>query len=278
MGRGRRLAQHVPARTAWPTLHVLEPMSGEFGVLQPPNNPRIAAEESTFMDLYTSAIHNGLINLEQWHSWCNKTGIPFTPWHETSGVVRAETLIPLEVLSNLCEDFVPHIGAFIHDLLWGGFAGPTILSGAIASTLPLLKNGQCVLAKVADRRPKLTPAEYHQSLTAHHRTPTMIWRKSGNSVYPALPLAQQYHPSSLNNLEYLPDTFVGKIICINHQWVPHFVAPVHQPEIAIRVTKARLLLAWFRYRRHSHNICLEDILRERSDIIYRTNTEIIINS
>ena len=35
MGRSRQLAQHVPMRTVLSTLQVMEPMSGDFGVIQP---------------------------------------------------------------------------------------------------------------------------------------------------------------------------------------------------------------------------------------------------
>ena len=274
MARGRRLAQHVPARTAWPILNVWEPMSGDFGVLQPAQLSQIAIEDQYFFNLYKDGLHCGQFNTERWKEWCDKTGVPFTPWHETSGVVEGQTLIPLDVLSNLCEDLVPHIGAFLDDLLWGGFEGSTILGGAIASTLPLLKHGQCVLSKIHDYRPKISPLSYHRSLTSHHRAPTMIWKKIEGTLQPLLPLARQYRIDSVVDYDMLPNSFVAKIIRINQQWKAHFILPVDDTESLVRVLHSRLLLAWFRYRRHSHNICFEDILRERSDILYRTAVEL----
>ena len=273
MARGRRLAQHVPARTAWPILNVWEPMSGDFGVLQPAQNPQIAEADEQFFKLYKDGLHNGLFDAEQWREWCNRTGVPFTPWHETSGIVEGQSLIPLEVLSNLCEDLIPHIGAFLDDLLWGGFEGPTVLGGAIASTLPLLKHGQCVLSKIHDYRPKISPLSYHQSLTAHHRTPTMIWKKMNGSIKPLLPFARQYSIDVVAEYDTLPNTFVAKVMHINQQWKAHLILPFEDSEMLIQSVHIRLLLAWFRYRRHNHNICFEDILRERSDLIYRTITE-----
>ena len=166
------MAQHVPARTVV-ILNVWEPMSGDFGVLQPAQLSQIAIEDQYFFNLYKDGLHCGQFNTERWKEWCDKTGVPFTPWHETSGVVEGQTLIPLDVLSNLCEDLVPHIGAFLDDLLWGGFEGSTILGGAIAS-IPLLKHGQCVYQN-HDYRPKYR--HYHIiNLTSHHKLPT-IWKK-----------------------------------------------------------------------------------------------------
>ena len=271
------MAQHVPARTAWPILKVWEPMSGDFGVLQPAQIAQISQEDDLFLNLYKDGLHNGLFDVDQWQEWCNRTGVPFRVWHETSGVVEGESLIPLDVLSNLCEDLVPHIGAFLDDLLWGGFEGSTVLGGAIASTLPLLKHGQCVLSKIHDYRPKISPLSYHQSLTAHHRTPTMIWRKSDGTLEPMLPLARQYSIDSIDNYGALPNTFVAKVIRIDQRWKAHFILPFDNSQTLIRALHTRLLLEWFRYRRHSHNICFEDILRGRSDLIYRTITEFNTN-
>ena len=90
MGRSRHLAQHVPMRTAWPTLEVLEPMSGDFGVLQSPIMPYIEKHEATFLSLYTRAITEGEFLIEEWNNWANHCGIPTTPWLENSNPVEAQ--------------------------------------------------------------------------------------------------------------------------------------------------------------------------------------------
>ena len=281
MGKSRHLAQHVPVRTAWPTLNVMEPMSGDFGVIQPPEFPSIAEHETAFVSLYEAAIIRGEFSYEAWCSWADACNIPTRPWHENCAPVPAQTLLSLQLMSDVCEDYVPHIGLFIDDLIWGGLGNRSLwpLGGAIASTLPLLKHSHCALYKMAEQHPRLRD-ELHKSLTAHHRTPTMLWQKSGSTVQPMLPIGKQYRPSHVENLkEIKEEAFIGRIIYLpaEHTWKANFVLPV--PKTVVQELQgflnARLLIAWFRYRRHSHKICFEDILRERSDLIYRNAIELL---
>ena len=281
MGRSRHLAQHVPMRTAWPTLNVLEPMSGDFGVLQSPSTVNIAKNEATFLNLYKRAVTLGEFSLVEWTQWAEQCNIPTTPWLENCAPVRARTLLSLELMSNICEDYIPHIGLFIDELLWSGQGRVDLwkLGGAIASTLPLLKHCHCPLYKISEQQPKL-PEPLHKSLTAHHRTPTMLWRKSGATAIPMLHVGQQYIPDVVQNLNIIDsEFFIAKIIYMTDDtstWKANFILPVPANmgvELQIYL-QTRLLIAWFRYRRHNEKICYEDILRERSDLIYRSLFEI----
>ncbi len=279
MSKSRRLAQHVPARTAWPILEVLEPMSGDFGVLQPPTFPNYIEHEDEFNRLYQAAIHHGRYDESAWEQWASKCGIPTVPWLENCAVVVAQRLIPLERLSNICEDYVPHIGLFIDDLLWAGHhqRERSPLGGAIASTLPLLKHGHTPLYKISNQQPKLR-TDLHQSLTAHFRTPTMLWQRTMGGVKALLPIAEQYIPNHVSNLDTIEsELFVAKILYIDdgansQTWKAHLVLPVPKVlnTLLPNFLRTRLQIAWYRYRRHNHKICFEDILRERSDILYRS--------
>lgn len=283
MSKSRRLAQHVPARTAWPTLEVLEPMSGDFGVVQPPTFPDYIEHEPEFNQLYQDALHHGKYDENAWKCWATKCRIPTVPWLEKSAVVVAQRLIALEDLSNICEDYVPHIGLFIDDLLWAGEHHRDLsrLGGAIASTLPLLKHGHTPLYKISNQQPKLR-TDLHQSLTAHFRTPTMLWQKTNDGVKALLPIGQQYIPNHVSNLDAIEsEVFVAKILYIDdgtgkQTWKAHFVLPVPSELNVLlpRFLTTRLQIAWYRYRRHNHKICFEDILRERADILYRSVFEL----
>ena len=277
MGRSRHLALHVPMRTAWPTLNVREPMSGDFGVLQSPSIEHITKHDATFFNLYERAVTLGEFSLEEWSQWADICGIPTTLWQENCAPVRAQTLLSLELMSNICEDYVPHIGLFMDELLWNGQnrVDLWILGGAIAATLPLLKHSHCPLYKVAEQHPKLREP-LHRSLTAHHRTPTMLWKKTGHTAKNLLPLGKQYIPSTIDNLDCIQtEYFIAKIIYMTgdtSHWNANFILPV-PTTVASDLQSylhTRLLIAWFRYRRHNSKICFEDILRERSDIIYRS--------
>lgn len=219
MAKTRRLAQHVPPRTAWPTLTPLEPMSGDFGIVNAPSDSLCLAQEATFLRLYTDAIQNGIFCSTKWEHWANQCRIPTTPWLENSPPVSAKALLPLELLSNICEDYIPHIGLFIDELLWAGTyqRNLRLLGGAIASTLPLMKHGHTPLYKIANQHPQLRPI-LHQSLTAHYRTPTMLWKKSGFTAIPMLPLGKQYHPVKIDNIDDIKsDFFIAKVLQIENQ-------------------------------------------------------------
>ena len=277
MGRSRHLAQHVPMRTAWPTLNVMEPMSGDFGVLQSPTAVNIAKHDATFFDLYKRAIMEGEFSTIEWTQWANLCHIPITPWIENSAPVRAQTLLSLELMSNICEDYIPHIGLFMDELLWNGQNRLDLwmLGGAIASTLPLLKHSHCPLYKISEQQPKLRES-LHKSLTAHHRTPTMLWQREGDTAIPMLPIGKQYIPDKVDNLDSIHSQFfIAKIIYMTgdtSHWNANFILPVSRESVfeLQSFLQTRLLIAWFRYRRHNNKICFEDILRERSDLIYRS--------
>ena len=285
MAKSRRLAQHVPMRTAWPVLEVLEPMSGDFGVLSPPLQGEPTYHEDRFIQLYTKALITGTFIAEQWESWATKSNIPISLWIENCPIVHAHSILPLELMSNICEDYVPHIGLFIDDLFFAGEYNPDLrgLAGAVASTLPLLKHGYSPLYKISVQHPRLR-STLHKSLTAHHRTPTMLWKKFGDGAQPLLPIGSQYIPPIVENLHTISeDVFIAKMISVvdpqsnqDSRWIAHLVLEVPQTlEYTLtNYLRTRLQIAWYRYRRHSEKICFEDILRERSDLIYRSLIEL----
>ena len=282
MARTRQLAQHIPPRTAWPTLEATEPMSGDFAILEAPTDRRISEHEESFRALYYDALLHGKYSQSKWNTWCHNTGIPIQPWVETSSVIPVETLLSLELMSNICEDYIPHIGLFLEDLLWAGHHDKSLspLAGAIASTLPLLKHGHCALYKMNEQQPRLR-STLHQSLTGHHRTPTMLWKKDGHTAEALLPIGTQYIPDVVHNLSDISsDVFIAKLLHVNEQWMAHLVLPIDNlhAETCIQVTRARIQIEWYRYRRHNAKICIEDILRERSDLLYRTIFEIQNNT
>ena len=61
----------------------------------------------------------------------------------------------------------------------------------------------------------------------------------------------------------------------NPRWIAHLVLEVPQAldDILTTYLRTRLQISWYRYRRHSEKICFEDILRERSDLLYRSLME-----
>ena len=167
MGKSRKIAQHIPVRTAWPVWTPIEPMTGDFGILSTPQDESMAKYENQFRHLYQQSLLEGNFNSIAWGNWCKSTKIPWTPWHERSAVLSGKQLLPLTLMSDLCEDYIPHIGSFIDDFLWTGesTSNQRILGGAIASTCRF-KTYSCALYKASEQHPRL-PQEQHQSLTPH---------------------------------------------------------------------------------------------------------------
>ena len=124
MGRSRHLAQHVPMRTAWPTLNVMEPMSGDFGVLQSSTAVNIAKHDATFFDLYKRAIMEGDFSTIEWTQWANLCHIPITPWIENSAPVPAQTLLSQVRSAPQTRCATRYPNALERHQATGGFPGP----------------------------------------------------------------------------------------------------------------------------------------------------------
>jgi hypothetical protein len=285
-----RLTQFLPVRTAWPIVDVIEMFAGDFAILTP-SAYLSKDQEENFQKLYTQCIQDGYFCKSDWVDWCTATRIPFRPKMDTSSMICAESIIDIRKMSDMCEDVLPHIGSFVEERIWGPLATYThtpnqrILAGAIASTLPLLKHQHCALSKIGSQSP-IVSKEIYNSLTAHYRTPTMIWKKNGRSAIPLLPLGTQYVPPIVENLDDISsDIFIAKILqTTKQQYIAHCVFEIPE-KIALDTILSRklrnflyyrILIEWFRYRRHSYTICYEDILRERADIIYRSSCEYIL--
>ena len=275
---GKRPSGRIPQpqflRIALPNLEVMEPMAGDFAILQPSEYLPVELEEK-FQNLYREAILEGIFCKNEWTNWCNACRIPTSVVHENTFPINGEALLPLSLMSDIAEDLLPHLGLFISELLWGERPqNASVLNGAIASTLPILPHGHCPLSKIGNQKPRLDKI-WHNSLTAHYRTPTSIWTKSNNHYTSLLSIAEQYLPENIENQEILPDIFIGKMIFLQDgSCHGHLVHPINKiSSHCIDYIEMRLLLEWYRYRRHNYNITYEDILRERADVVYRAFSE-----
>jgi hypothetical protein len=292
MGTWRRgiLPQHIPVRTAWPLKTPTESDAGDFAILHAPPfhdfskwnatiaEPEFVELEKEFVELYHQCIEGVAFDELRWKSWSNRMNLSYQTTHEITDPLIGETYIPIDYLSDLCEDYIPGLGLFATALIWGPFANKELpspirqLAGAICSTIPLLNYKHSPASKAFEQRPKL-PLPIHQSLSSHCRYPYMIWAIEDGYVKPLLPLAIQYHPQvRVNNLP--PSSFmIGKVIQIQNQWVAHFVLPLNSNDFLSENIQMRLQVEWLRAQRHCSTLFFEDILRERADILYRYAAE-----
>jgi hypothetical protein len=297
MGTWRRgqFPQHIPTRTAWPLLHPSESDAADFAILNSPSfevfsqqnssitHSKFIELENKFITSYNQIIDGSNFNSNYWKEWTNQMSLSYDFIHEETKRLQAEKLIPLNYLSDLCEDYSPEIGMFCNSFIWGSLAQssiPTsmrILSGAICAMLPILSHKLSPASKAFEQRPKL-PLEVHYSLAAHSRYPFMLWDLRQKQITPLLPMAQQYTPPS--TIQNLPTTpfMLGKVLMVNNEWTAHFVLPVKDIGDLPTILRQRFLLEWIRAQRHNPKIFFEDILRERADILYRYTTEYLIET
>ena len=290
--KGARLYQPIPLRTAWPLAQTLEEYSGDHGILHEPkydafqkfypnslNHADWMEIETNLQKEYHAFIEGHIFNEDIWRAFCQKLHRHFELKHDSCEILLAKKALSDALLSDICEDHIPQIGLFVDELIFGPLTQKRIpnpmrqLAGAVCSTLPLLKHGHSAVAKLSTQRPRVSD-EIHRSLTAHQRTPFMLWKRTElDGAEPLLPLGKQYTPNSI--VKNLPDDpfFIGKIIKLPEHFAVTCGMGISDARLLKKILLPRLKIEWIRYQRYS-KITWEDILRERGDILYRTASEL----
>ena len=190
--------------------------------------------------------------------------------HDGSRLNPTSELCSEIFLANLTEDWIPDIGLFGQERVLGPFApypAWKILCGAILCFSPLLKHGVTPAGRFVDTQ----KSNHTLSLGLQAKTPCMLWKQKDQCVEPLLPLATHYRPTG--KIHKLPNQtcFVARISPLQAGWTASCVLPV--PEIETKYLYNRLLLEWLKLQRSNARIFWEDILRYRSELIYRSILE-----
>lgn len=290
--KGARLYQPIPLRTAWPLAQTIEEYSGDHGVLHALkyetfqklhpdslNHADWLETDDTFQKEYRSCIEGHVFKDDTWRGFCQKLHLQFELKHDSCQILLAHMPLSNALLSDICEDHLPQIGLFVDELIFGPLTQKRLpnpmrqLAGAVCSTLPLLRHGHSAVVKLSTQRPRATEA-IHGSLTAHQRTPFMLWKRTElNGAMPLLPIGEQYIPDSI--VENIPDSpyFIGKIIKTPENFAVTCGMGISDASLLQKILLPRLKIEWIRYQRYS-KITWEDILRERGDVLYRTASEL----
>lgn len=182
-------------------------------------------------------------------------------------------------LAEMCEDYVPEVAVFAPERVLGPFAPDALprwlfaLSGAVMSFTPLLRGGVMPLSRAVIYKPK-PPTVLADAIRSAVRSPPMLWSVDGAVLSPLLPLSPRLQLSGA--ISGIPDgaaALVGRLVprgdgggwlcCV----LPLAVVP--DPAVLLR----RLMLEVWRLRRHDVRATWEDILRDRSEVLYRAVCE-----
>ena len=201
-----------------------------------------------------------------------KQGLKTLPYHDRSIVHQSESILKDKELAAISEDWVPDIGIFAEERVLGPFAPNhklRTLCGAVLCFSSLLRHN-------------FTPAGQYGSLKSRKKgtidlgiqakTPAMIWNINPNqTVTPLLPIEERYIPTTV--LSTLPNTpfMVARIVHTKQGYKLCSVLPL--PQASSKYIFHRIQLEWIRLQYHNRYIYWEDMLRFRSELLYRCSLE-----
>ncbi len=198
--------------------------------------------------------------------------------HDRRPLIVAPCLVADTVLSDLAENQLPQVGLIGPDRVLGPFSEvPTprwvrVLVGAVMAFVPEVPPGVPAWSRSSKRRPRPDPS-VRAGLRAMARVPPMLWRVTGpNRIEPHLPLAAMSTPSG--PVDGVPATpaVVGRAVPTRDGWGLAAALPLPRLPPAEPLIR-RLDLELMRLRRRERRLTWEDLLRERSEVLYRTTCE-----
>ncbi len=188
--------------------------------------------------------------------------------------------LPLETsqLSDMAENQLPQAGHIAPDRVLGPWADEPVpgwvrvIAAAVLAFAPEVPPGVPAWTRSIKRRPR-PPHEQRVAIRAMARTPPMLWRIEGpGSVVPHLPLGDRQIPSA--PIEGLPDScaVIGRAVWTGTHWEMCVALPLPRIPPAKMLVR-RLDLELLRLRRRERRLSWEVMLRERSEVLYRTACE-----
>lgn len=203
-------------------------------------------------------------------------------WGATRHDRRPLSVAPVAVddrtLSDMAENQLPQVGSTAPDRILGPWADEPlprwmrVVAAAAMCFVPEVPPGVPSWARSIKRRPRPSHA-IRASIRAAARTPPMIWCiGKGDMVQPLLALSPLAVPDG--PVAGLPTTpaVVGRAVHTADGW--HLVAGLPLPRVPpAESLEVRLRLELIRLRRRERRLSWEDLLRERSEVLYRTACE-----
>jgi hypothetical protein len=200
--------------------------------------------------------------------------------HDLRGLHRRPALRVTDAfLSDVTEDWVPDAGMLAPERLLGPFADepglPRFLrrqATAAFSLAPVIPPAVRPAIRCVKSRPE-PPLPVRQALLALLEAPPMLYLRQGSHLVPALPLGDRFRVTA--PVADLPDApaFLGRLLCdeAGGAWLAAAIPLPCAPPAGVLLR--RLDLEHQRVRRFDRRLTWEDLLRDRSEVLYRTTFE-----
>jgi hypothetical protein len=104
------------------------------------------------------------------------------------------------------------------------------------------------------------------------KTPPMLWAVEGDRLHPMLPLGHRFLPEG--PIRGVPDVpaVIGRVVAAEDGlFLAASIPLIRRPDTAS--IQARLTLEWLRIQRRERRLSIEDVYRERSEVLYRSCME-----
>jgi len=198
--------------------------------------------------------------------------------HDSRPLPAAAHLISDQQLADIAENQLPLVGQVAPDRFLGPWADTAlprwvrVVAAAAMAFPPEVRPGVPAWARAIKRHPRPEPPE-RAAIRAIARVPPMLWRITGpGQVAAHLPLGERQLPDG--PVDGLPDApaVIGRVLWTGTGWrlacgLPLPALPPAEPLIR------RLDLELMRLRRRERRLSWEVLLRERSEVLYRTACE-----
>lgn len=221
------------------------------------------------------------------------------PWGTTDAAARALELdLPLRhdprplhvapaaiddaTLADLAENWMPSMGMLAPERVLGPFAwlqpplGARRLAAGVMGTAPMIPPAIRPLGRALRSEP-VPPLEVRGAALAVLRAPALLWTveahsADGATLRPALPVHPVCLPRGLVRGVPPAPAVIGRVM--HTAGGAHFNLGLPLPALPHpRVVRRRLWLELQRLRRHDRRLTWEDLLRDRSELLYRCTLE-----
>ena len=180
-------------------------------------------------------------------------------------------------LADIAENQLPEVGLVGPDRILGPWADEPIPHwlrvqvGAAMAFVPELDPGVPPWARAIKRRPRPVTA-VRQSLRVMARSAPCLWAIDDGEATPLLPLGPVFqHAGAVRNVPPV-STVIGRLVATEAGLRLVAAIPmIRRPPSDVVVR--RLRLEWLRLRRRERRLSIEDTLRERSEVLYRSCME-----
>ena len=182
-------------------------------------------------------------------------------------------------LADQAEDWIPDIGQLAPPRVLGPFSDHALpmqarrLAFAVMSFSPLLPPRIRPLVRGMRNRPRPSN-ERRQAITAVVQVPAMAWRQDTDGLLEAaLPLGPHFHPEAPVAGPGRAPAWIGRAVPTREgpTWLATALPLPGLPPVEVLARRVRLEV--LRLRRHERRLSQEDLLRDRSEVLYRTACE-----